>query len=70
MVHSDRNSLSYVGEEIRWHREQARGDSAVATLGGWAYFGPLLILVLLWWLLTRVIGIPYAGLRAVWSWLR
>lgn len=70
MAHTNRNSLSYVRDEIGWYRQQARGDGVVGTIGGWAYYGPLLILVLLWWAVTRIVGIPLAILRALWGWLR
>jgi len=60
---ASRNRLGYVRDEIRWYREQARGDTLLQSLGGWLYFLPLLLATLLWWALTRVVAIPYAALR-------
>lgn len=60
---ASRNSLAYVRDEIGWYREQARGDSLLETLGGWLYYAPLLIATLLWWALTRVVGVPVGIVR-------
>jgi len=61
-----RNSLAYPRDEVRYYRQEARDDGLLATAAGWAYYGPLLVATLLWWAVTRLIGLPVAGLRAGW----
>ena len=58
---SHRNSLAYPRDEIAWYREQVRRDGR----GSWLYYGPLLVATLLWWAVTRVVGVPWAVLRAL-----
>lgn len=65
-----RNSLSYIKEEYNWYRQQAQHGSLAGTLIGWSYYGPILLITLIWWALTRVVGVPYALLVRAWRWLR
>lgn len=65
-----RNSLSYVKDEINYHRNEARGSNALDTAAGWAYEGPVLTLELLWWIATRIIGIPLVLAKRAWRGLR
>lgn len=60
MADPSRNSLQYAREEIAWFADQANGDTLWQSLVGWAYYGPIMIASLLWWALTRLVGVPYA----------
>lgn len=70
MADSNRNSFQYARDEIAWFADQANGETTWQTLVGWAYYGPVMILSLFWWAITRLVGVPYAILCWLFGQLR